>query len=260
MDSREATSIDVAANLRRVEERVAQAARRAGRHPDEVTIVGVTKGLGVERTLQGIRAGLKHVGENYLQETVAKFRQLSSAEFAEAGAQPVTWHFIGHLQRNKVKQALTMFQWVHSVDSLRLAEEISRQSARRAEDQPESPEVEVLLEVNTSGEESKFGIHPKEAVALAEKVGALPGIRLLGLMTMAPFLEDPEEARPCFRRLRELAGKIHSLRLPGVEMSHLSMGMTNDFEVAVEEGATLVRIGTAILGPRPSQPSAGHGR
>lgn len=232
--------VDVVANLRRVEERIAEAARRAGRNPDDVTIVGVTKGLPVERVLPGIRAGLTHLGESYVQEALEKYQQL--------GSQPVTWHFIGHLQSNKVKQALTMFQWVHSVDSLRLAEEISRRAL-----QPPAAEVNVLLEVNTSAEETKFGTRPEEAPALAEKVGALPGVRLLGLMTIAPLVADPEEARACFRRLRELARRIESLGLPGVEMTHLSMGMTSDFEVAVEEGATIVRIGTAIFGPRPGQ-------
>jgi pyridoxal phosphate enzyme (YggS family) len=244
--------IDVAANLGRVRERVAGAARRAGRKPEEITIVGVTKGLVAERALQGIRAGLADLGENYVQEALEKSAQLES--------EGVTWHFIGHLQRNKVKQALTMFRWVHSVDSLRLAEEISRRAVGMAKAGAGSPpEVAVLLEVNTSGEESKFGIAPEEAPLLAGGVGALPGVRLVGLMTIGRLAADPEEARPCFRRLRELARQIESLGLEGVQMTHLSMGMTGDFEVAVEEGATIVRIGTAIFGPRPAQKAAVDG-
>lgn len=246
MEGKQAT-IDVAGNLRRVEERIAEAARRVGRRPEEVTIVGVTKGLPVERVVPGVRAGLTELGENYVQEALGKYQQM--------GREPVTWHFIGHLQTNKVKQALTMFRWVHSVDSLRLAEEISKRALQRpaASGQRPAAEVNVLLEVNTSGEESKFGIQPEEAPELAEKVGKIPGVRLMGLMTVGPLVGDAEEARPCFIRLRELARQIESLGLPGVEMTHLSMGMTNDFEVAVEEGATIVRIGTAIFGPRPGQ-------
>jgi len=247
MGSDEGTNVDVAANLRGVEDRVGQAAGRVGRSREEITIVGVTKGLGVERALQGIRAGLKHLGENYVQEAVEKQQGLEG--------QPVTWHFIGHLQTNKVKQAIRMFEWVHSVDSVRLAEEISRRFTQEAgeDGSRERREMKVLLEVNTSGEGSKFGAEPAEAAGVAERIGVLPGLRLLGLMTIGPLAGDAEEARPCFRRVRELAGEIEARQLPGVEMRHLSMGMTNDFEVAIEEGATIIRVGTAIFGPRPSR-------
>jgi uncharacterized pyridoxal phosphate-containing UPF0001 family protein len=163
-----------------------------------------------------------------------------------------------------------MFRWVHSIDSLRVAEEISKRALQLTQTiqsgsteyggesagvgKPEEAGINLLLEVNTSGEETKFGLQPEDALALAGKAAALPGIKLRGLMTMAPLVENPEDARPCFQRLRQLAGAIAKSGLPGVEMRHLSMGMTNDFEIAVEEGATLVRIGTAIFGPRPGQP------
>jgi len=219
----------IAENLERVKERVARAAQRAGRDPSAVTIVGVAKTFPPQAIAEAYRAGLRHIGENRVQEAQAKRPELASL----AG---VTWHLVGHLQTNKVKRALELFDIVHSVDSLRVAEFISRHATRP---------VEVLVEVNVAGEASKFGVAPQEVPALVEALARLPRIEVVGLMTIAPLVADPEEVRPVFRRLRELAG--------GLGLRELSMGMTDDFEVAVEEGATLVRIGRAIFGARKEE-------
>ncbi len=208
--------------LRRVE----AACLRAGRSPQDVTVVAVAKGFPAEAVREAHAAGLRHFGENRVQEAAAKRPLLADLD--------VTWHMVGHLQTNKVKKALELFQVVHSVDSLRLAQELSRRASRP---------LTVLLEVNVAGEASKFGLSPEEVPSVAEAVARLPHLELVGLMTVAPLARDPEEVRPVFRRLRELAC---ALGLP-----HLSMGMSDDFEVAIEEGATMVRLGRAIFGPRP---------
>jgi hypothetical protein len=222
----------IAENLRRMRERIDAACRRAGRSPDEVTVVGISKGFPVDAVVAAYKAGLLDIGENRVQEASAKV-----AAAKAQGARP-RWHLVGHLQTNKVKTALELFDIIHSVDSLRLAEVISREAEAGAR----AP-VPVLLEVNVAGEESKFGLAPDEVAAALARARALPNVDVLGLMTVAPLAADAEEVRPVFRRLREL-GKSLGLR-------HLSMGMSDDFEVAVEEGATLVRIGRAIFGPRP---------
>ncbi|HID95925.1 MAG TPA: YggS family pyridoxal phosphate-dependent enzyme [Candidatus Latescibacteria bacterium] len=225
----------IADNLKRVKERLALAAERCGRSADEIFLVAVTKTRTVPEILEAIRAGVDIIGENRVQEALAKYDQLHL---------PVRWHMVGHLQRNKVKHALEIFELIHSVDSLRLAEEISR----RVSDSGKT--VDILVQVNTSSEESKFGILPDRAIELVESISSLKGIMIRGLMTIGPLVSNPEEARPCFARLRELKEKIEGLRIPEVRMEVLSMGMTNDFEVAIEEGANMVRIGTAIFGPR----------
>jgi PLP dependent protein len=222
----------IADNLRRVRERIDAACQRAGRSPDEVTVVGVSKGFPVEAVVAACEAGLSDVGENRVQEAAAKV-----AAAKAQGARP-RWHLVGHLQRNKVKTALGLFDIIHSVDSLRLAEAVGREAGAGAR----AP-VSVLLEVNVAGEESKFGLAPDEVAPVLAGARALPNVDVLGLMTVAPLAADAEEVRPVFRQLREL-GKSLGLQ-------HLSMGMSDDFEVAVEEGATLVRIGRAIFGPRP---------
>ena len=224
------SAADITANLRRVRERIDAACQRAGRSPDEVTVVGISKGFPVGAVVAAYEAGLADMGENRVQEAAAKV-----AAAAAQGARP-RWHLVGHLQRNKVKTALGLFDIIHSVDSLRLAEVISREAGAGAP-------VPVLLEVNVAGEESKFGLAPDEVAVVLARARALPNVAVLGLMTVAPLAADAEEVRPVFRRLREL-GKSLGLR-------HLSMGMSVDFVVAVEEGATLVRIGRAIFGPRP---------
>lgn len=199
-----------------------------------MTIIGVTKIHPASAVVAALDAGLADVGENYVQELIDKREALADL--------PLRWHFIGHLQRNKARFIAPFVHLVHAVDSLRLAEELARQAIAAGRRLP------VLLQVNTSGETSKFGVVPEEADSLAASLAAIPGIELQGLMTLAAFLDDPEGTRPMFRLLRELRDSVQAPL--GVPLPHLSMGMTNDFEVAIEEGATLVRIGTAIFGAR----------
>ncbi|MDY6916667.1 MAG: YggS family pyridoxal phosphate-dependent enzyme [Chloroflexota bacterium] len=215
------------ANVDHVRDRAARAAERAGRPPDDVTIIAITKGVPPERIAEALGAGITNVGENRVQEASEKTAYLS-----ERGLHPV-WHMVGHLQTNKAKTALDIFDIIHSVDSVRLAESISKRAQHP---------VPVLLQVNISGEETKSGFPVAAAAQAAWEIGRLPNIRVRGLMTIAPMMADPEEVRPVFRRLRELRDSL------GLE--HLSMGMSDDFEVAVEEGATLVRIGRAIFEER----------
>ena len=222
----------IAERVGAVRQQVADACRRAGRSPEDVTIVAVTKGFPPEAVRDGFAAGLSHFGENRVQEAQAKLPLL-------AGLAPrPTWHMVGHLQTNKVKTALSLFDIIQSVDSLHLAQEISRRA-------PQSVRVPVLLEVNVTGEAAKYGFSPAELPPAAAQVRALPCIEVRGLMTVAPMAADPEQARPVFRRLRELGASLG--------LAELSMGMTDDFPVAVEEGATIVRVGRAIFGER-SQP------
>jgi pyridoxal phosphate enzyme (YggS family) len=226
--------VGIAENLQAVRERVAAACQRAGRSPDEVTIVGVSKTFPAALVAEACRAGLADVGENRVQEAAEKIPQVEAL-----GSHP-RWHLVGHLQTNKVKTALGLFDIIHSVDSLRLAEFISRQT-EKAPVRAAAP-MSVLLEVNVGGEASKFGFSPEEAGRTLEQIARLPGLVVQGLMTVAPFVDDPEVVRPSFRELRRLRDALG--------LQHLSMGMTDDFEVAVEEGATMVRIGRAIFGPR----------
>ena len=219
---------DIRANLERVRERIARAAARSGRSADDVLIVGVSKTVDVGRIREAIAAGLGALGENRVQEARAKI--------AEIG-RPVAWHLVGHLQTNKAKDALELFDVIHSVDRIELARELDRRARARGQT------VEVLLQVNVTGEATKGG-WPPEAVPTALDITArLAGLKIRGLMTIPPAVERPEQARGWFRTLRGLAQR-HGL-------PELSMGMSADFEVAVEEGATMVRIGTAIFGPRP---------
>jgi pyridoxal phosphate enzyme (YggS family) len=225
--------------LRGLEERIAAAAARAGRDPAGVTVVAVAKTMPVELIEEAVRLGVKHVGENRVQEASAKFDRIG---------RKVTWHMVGHLQSNKVRRALEIFDVIQSVDSVKLAEAISQ---RVVEEQSRTrPRADVLLEVNTSGEASKFGFRPEELEAAVEEIRLLEGVRVKGLMTVGPLVERPQEARHAFVLLRNLAEKISRRGLPDVEMKVLSMGMSGDFEVAIEEGATLIRVGTAIFGPR----------
>ena len=228
------------------------ACRRAGRQPEEVRLVAVTKTVAPERIRDAYNAGVRHFGENRVQEAQAKRAVLSHL--------PVTWHLIGHLQTNKAKAAREIFHWVHSVDSSRIAERLDQAAQRSVDSLPEhqadQPEADglarlpVLIEVNLGGEATKSGIEESAALELALQVGRLKTLDLCGLMLVPPYSEDPEKSRAYFSRLRELAKVIHSAGLPGVRMDELSMGMSHDFEVAVEEGATLVRVGTAIFGSR----------
>jgi len=219
-------------NLLRVLERMEKAALRAGRRPEEVRLVGAIKGVDVDRIAEAVESGLEIVGENYVQEALRKREVLGDR---------VRWHMIGHLQRNKARHAVGLFEMIHSVDSLKLAQELQKRAAK------EGREVGVLLQVNLSGEETKSGVAPEGVQELAEAISEMPNLRLKGLMTMPPYFEDPDGARPYFQALRRLRDELQRRGLP---VEELSMGMSADFEVAIEEGATLVRVGTAIFGQR----------
>ena len=228
----------IAENVAHVRARMEAAAKRAGRDPGKVRLVAVSKTVDLERIRQAIAAGVDSFGENYVQEAQKKIEGLE---------QRVSWHFIGHLQSNKAKAAARLFDWVHSVDSLKLAEELSRAGKLQNRVLP------VLLQVNLGQEETKSGAQKEEVFRLLEGMASLPGISVKGLMTMPPFFDNPKDSRPYFRALRILGEDVSNRGIPGVLMEELSMGMSNDFEVAVEEGATLVRVGTAVFGPRPSK-------
>jgi len=223
-------------NIAQVRERIHRAAKRSGRNPEEIRLIAATKTVEKERVLQAIEAGVENFGENYVQEAQGKI---------EALGHPVAWHFIGHLQTNKAKLAARLFDTVHSVDSVKLAAELSRWAKQQGKVLP------VLLQVHLSGEGTKFGALEEEIWEMAEACSALDGIRIRGLMTMPPYFEDPEEARPYFVKLREIGERLARKTIPGISIVEYSMGMSNDFEVAVEEGATMVRVGTAIFGQRP---------
>ena len=222
---------EIAENLARVTDQMERAARRAGRNPKEIRLVAVSKTVGADRVLQAIEAGVKILGENYVQEAQKKINALGHS---------VAWHFIGHLQTNKVKQAVGLADLIHSLDRITLAKEISHIAQTR------DLSVPVLVQVNISGEESKYGLAPEETTDFLTEIFDYPGLKIQGLMTMAPFVPDPEEVRPVFRGLAMLAEELNE-KIPGVTMRWLSMGMTNDYEVAVEEGANLVRVGSGIF-------------
>jgi hypothetical protein len=215
-----------------VTRRIADACERVGRDPSEVTLIAVAKTFDAEQVKEAIAAGARAIGENRAQELKEKAAILGT---------DIEWHFIGHLQTNKVRQVVGVATLIHSVDRYGLAEAIARRA--RALDLVQ----DVLIEVNIAGESAKGGVEPARAVALADEVAAVDGIRVTGVMAMPPLTEDPEAARPYFRRLVEVGAAVRR-RIPGA--TALSMGMTRDFEVAVEEGATLVRVGAAIFGPR----------
>ncbi len=225
----------IAENIRNIQERIAVAARRVHRDPSSVKLIVVTKTIGGERIREAVAAGAMVLGENRVQEARDKIAELGPI---------ASWHLIGHLQTNKAKYAVTLFYLIHSVDSLALARELDRQAAKHGKTQ------DVLIEVNISGEASKAGVDAEDAKVLIREAANLKNIRIQGLMTIPPYTEDPEASRPVFRRLRDLAQDIAKEQIPNVAMKELSMGMSGDFEVAVEEGATLVRVGTAIFGKR----------
>jgi hypothetical protein len=246
--------VDVAANLARVQARIDSAARRAGRQLAEVTLVAVTKTHPLAMVQAAYQAGIRHFGENRVEEGRAKipaFQQWLSAQ--PAGSPAPTWHLIGHLQHRKVGDALAYFDLLHSVDSVRLAERISRLAGLERAPQP------ILLECNVTGEASKYGFGLSQwrtdraergaFIDAVRHISGLPGLHLQGLMTMAPVVAEAEQARPVFAGLRALRDALRE-EFPMIHWQHLSMGMTDDFEVAVEEGATLVRIGRAIFGER----------
>jgi pyridoxal phosphate enzyme (YggS family) len=229
----------IADNLTHILAKIAAAARRAGRDPASVRLVAVSKTIPAEAVEDAARAGQRLFGENYVQEFTAKAREVR---------EPVEWHFIGHLQSNKVKYLAGLVTCIHSVDRLSLAEEIDRQWAKL------DAVCDILVQVNIADEETKSGTSASELTDLVAAMATLPHVRVRGLMTMPPFFDDPEEARPYFRELRRLADAVAAENIPGISMTELSMGMSGDFEAAVEEGATLVRIGTALFGERVYRP------
>ncbi len=212
-----------------------QAARRAGRDPGKIKLVAVSKTVELARIREAIKAGVTILGENYVQEAREKIEEIGHG---------VQWHMIGHLQKNKAKHAVTLFDYIHSIDGIALAQEIDRRAAQKAK------MVRALVEVNLSGEASKFGIGSERVVDLIHHLASLKHISIEGLMTMPPYFDEPEKARPYFIRLRELRDRVQKEGIEGVRMDELSMGMSGDFEVAIEEGATMVRVGTAIFGER----------
>ena len=217
---------------------VLKACERAGRNVDDVTLIAVSKTKPLEDLREAYEAGARDFGENKVQELVDKIPEMPK---------DVRWHMIGHLQRNKVKYIVDKVYMIHGVDSLRLAEEISKEAVKR------DVVVKILMEVNVAEEESKFGITVADAPELAEEIAKLPGVSLQGLMTIAPYVANPEENREIFAKLRQLAVDISRKNIDNISMNVLSMGMTGDYQVAIEEGATYVRIGTGIFGERDYQ-------
>jgi len=219
--------VDIEANIRKVRRRISAACEQSRRSPEEITLVAVTKGFEPAAIRAAFDFGIRDFGENRVQEAEGKITQLSDLR------QSITWHMVGHLQSNKAKVAVKLFDIIHSVDSIRLADILNRLVKKP---------LPILLEVNVSGESTKAGFPPAEVGAAVKEIRQLPNLEVLGLMTVAPVVSDPEDVRPVFRRLRQLRDLLG--------LKHLSMGMTDDFEVAIEEGSTMLRIGRAIFGNR----------
>ena len=222
-------------NINAVREKILEAEKRAGRKSDEVRLIAVSKTKPVTMLREAYDEGIRDFGENKVQEIVDKYPRLPD---------DIRWHLIGHLQTNKVKYIVDKVFMIHSVDSLKLAEEISRQAVKKGVC------IDALIEVNVAKEDSKFGVFPEDTADLCRQISPLPGIRIRGLMTVAPFVDDGEENRAVFCALRELLVDIQSKNIDNVSMDYLSMGMSGDYTVAIEEGATFVRVGTNIFGTR----------
>lgn len=238
-------------NASAIFKRISHAAMRAGRSPDEVKLIAVTKTVGIETIKEAIDAGLRIFGENRVQEAQKKISDLKfeitpPIPPLEKGGMKggVEWHLIGHLQKNKAKYAVQLFDLIHTVDSIELAEELNKQAEKIGKIQS------ILVQVKLSEEETKHGVSEDELILLLEEIKKLKNLKLEGLMTMPPFFDNPEEARPYFRRLRKIRDNAKE---KGFMFPELSMGMSNDFEVAIEEGATMVRIGTALFGERENK-------
>ncbi len=227
---------EIACNLKAVQQRIAETCTRCGRDSNAVRMVAVTKTVSAETVRVAIQAGVVLFGENYIQEAREKCGML--AEY------PVSWHFIGHLQTNKAKYAVKLFDLIHTVDSLRLATELDREARKIGKVQ------KILIQVNIGKEASKSGIDAESAEMLIRSLAAFPNLSVRGLMVIPPFFDEPERVRPHFRGLWELRDSLNKSGIAGVSLDELSMGMTGDFEAAIEEGATMVRIGTAIFGER----------
>jgi pyridoxal phosphate enzyme (YggS family) len=227
-------------NILHIKDRIARAARRSGRESDTIRLMAVTKTVNDNRLEEAIGAGVDMIGENYVQEAKAKIERLG---------RPIEWHMIGHLQTNKARYAVKLFDMIHSVDSMDLAAELDRRS--RVPGHP----ARILIEVNLSGEKTKSGVPAPIAIGLVQQIAGLQNLSIQGLMTMPPWFDDPEGARPYYTALRELRNRINREGITDRTIQELSMGMTDDYEVAVEEGATIVRIGRGIFGERPSRNS-----
>ena len=219
-------------NLETINKKIKEAALKVNRDPQEIKLIAVTKTATLEQIKEAINEGVKIIGENKVQEAKGK-RQVLTTE--------VKWHLIGHLQTNKVKYAVEIFDLIHSVDSIKLAKEIDKRSVQFKKT------IDVLIEVNISGEETKYGYNPEKVESFLKEISEFSGIRIRGLMTIAPISKNKEEVRPYFRRLRELSERIRDKNIKNIKMDYLSMGMTDDFEIAIEEGANMVRIGRGIF-------------
>ncbi|HAJ57036.1 MAG TPA: YggS family pyridoxal phosphate-dependent enzyme [Candidatus Omnitrophica bacterium] len=229
-------------NLALCRKRMEAVATGAGRTSTDITLVAVTKGVALPFIYKAIDGGVGHIGENRVQEALLKFEPANF--YADTKGRRLIWHMIGHLQTNKVKDAVRLFGLIHSVDSLRLAEEIDKQAKKISKVQ------DLLLEVKISHEATKSGFEPEEALGAVKEISSFKNIRVNGLMTIAPLFDDPEKTRPYFRKLKELEDKINQLRITDYRLPILSMGMTDDFQIAIQEGATMVRIGRGIFGER----------
>ncbi len=223
-------------NLNKINKQIIETAISSGRKPETIQLIAVSKRKSVEVIRQGIKAGAKHLGENYIQEAVGKIDTI--------GKKSAVWHFIGHLQSNKAKIAVQYFEYIHTVDTLKLAKEINKQAKKIDKTQ------KIFLQVNISDEETKSGTDSKEAIELASQISHFGNLSLQGLMCMPPFFSNPESARIYFKQLKQIQEKITARNFDNVSMEHLSMGMSNDFKVAIQEGSTMVRVGTSIFGSR----------
>ncbi|MBF0302243.1 MAG: YggS family pyridoxal phosphate-dependent enzyme [Desulfamplus sp.] len=243
---------DIKERLLAVKSQIVKAAQRCSRNPDEITLVAVSKKKSADTVIDAIKSGVDILGENYIQEAVDKIEAINQNYFAKHENnekkiginRDVIWHFIGHLQSNKAKVAVKYFDLIHTVDSLKLAREINRQAEKIGKIQ------NILIQINISEEETKSGVDADNTIELASSIANLKFISLRGLMGMPPFFDEPERARPYFRRIAQIRDAIKNNNIDGISMEHLSMGMSGDFEVAIEEGATMVRIGTSIFGSR----------
>lgn len=227
---------NISENLDFIKQQIKSAAESCGRNTGQITLIAVSKRKSVENIQECIDAGGNHFGENYIQEAVQKIDEI--------GIDKACWHFIGHLQSNKAKVAVKYFEYIHTVDTLKLAREIDKQASKIDKIQ------KVLLQVNISQEQTKSGSSIDEIIKLVKQLPDFRHIRIKGLMCMPPFFDDPELARPYFKKLVQIRSEIEKLNLPDISMAHLSMGMSNDFKVAIEEGSTMVRVGTSIFGRR----------
>ena len=223
-------------NFDRINKQIIDTAVSCGRKPDTIQLIAVSKRKSAETIMEGIKAGAKHLGENYIQEAIEKIDII--------GKKSASWHFIGHLQSNKAKFAVNYFEYIHTVDTLKLAKEINKQAKKINKIQ------KILLQVNISEEETKSGTGIKEAIELIRQISVFENLSLQGLMCMPPYLSDPEQARIYFKQLGQIKEKIMAHNFDNISMTHLSMGMSNDFKVAIEEGSTMVRVGTSIFGRR----------